>query len=584
MALWGHRNALPVALLLLVPSVACVTTPLVTPAPTMVRKFSGTEVAGGYVSPSAYQHFVLAELALDDGKIPEAIEMYRRAIVADPISAYLRTELAELWRRSGQLDLAREQADLALELDPSYAEAILVKAKIKEQLDHPIATEALLQQAAQTQPPSEEANAELVSFYERHQDPTKALAAAKRFVDTLPAAYEAHVLYARLLGANLQSDRALAEYQWVVDRWPDRLEPRIALSDLLAGRDRLSESIVQLEAAYRRSPEVRIAALLVRRLVLADHGEEAETRADEAEYLIKKPDQWLLLAQMRLDVGQPQAAIEALIALLATTTQTGLGNEARLLTSDALLRLGKTEEALHRLADIKAGAAEHPASTVRRLDILLRAARCEEAKRELASSELPRLAKVELGSRVLECTGDRAAAIAQCRSENQLLPAPALSLLLAELLLRDGQMAPALEAARLAQQKLPTSVRAQLAYATLLSKVGRGKEALTLVETAQAREPDSPLYAGQIGLILFEQRLADRAERWLSRALRLDPVQPQLLDALAEIQLARGERPAALALLRRALSLPCEPALRQQIEQRLLLLDGSRSAKRSSPQ
>ncbi len=152
-------------------------------------------------------------------------------------------------------------------------------------------------------------------------------------------------------------------------------------------------------------------------------------------------------------------------------------------------------------------------------------------------------------------------------------------MLLAELLLRDGQLTLALEQAKVAFGKLPNSTRAMLTYATLLSRLGRGKEAMPIVEAAQARDPDSALYAGQIGMVLFEQRLFDRAERWLGRALRLDPDQPQLLDALAEIQIGRGERPAALALLRRAALLPAEPALRQQIEQRHLLLDAQRSAK-----
>ncbi len=556
----------------------CVSTPLVTPAPTMVRKFSGVEVAGGYVSPSAYQHYILAELAVDAGKLQEGIEHYRRAVAADPISAHLRAELAELWRRSGQLDLAREQADLALELDPSFANAILVKAKIKEQLDHPIAAEALLQQAAQTQPPSEEAHAELCAFYERHREPAKALTAARRFVESMGHVYEAHAVYARLLAASLQPDRALAEYQLVVDRWPDRLEPRIALSDLLAGRDRLSESIVQLEQAYRRFPELRIAALLVRRLVLADHTQEAEARVDQAEFLVKKLDHWLLLAQMRLDVGQAQAALDALTTPLASAPS-AQGNEARLLAGEALLRLGRLDEALRRLSEIKPGTPAHAMAMVKKLDVLLRNARCDEARRELQTVDLPAVAKLELDVRGRECIGERASAIALCRAEQRKGSAPELAMLLAELLLRDGQLTLALEQAKVAFGKLPNSTRAMLTYATLLSRLGRGKEAMPIVEAAQARDPDSALYAGQIGMVLFEQRLFDRAERWLGRALRLDPDQPQLLDALAEIQIGRGERPAALALLRRAALLPAEPALRQQIEQRLLLLDAQRSAK-----
>lgn len=545
----------------------------------MVRRFSGVEVPGGYVSPSAYQHYILAELQRDAGKPNEAIESYRRAIAADPVSAYLRVALAELWLKTGQLDLAREQADLALELDPAYASALLVKARLREQLDHAIAAEAILQQAVQITPPSEDAHAELCAFYERHRQADKALAAARRFVEVLPTSYDANTTYARLLQSSGQADRALAAYQLIVDRWPDRLEPRIALSDLLASRDRLSESIVHLEEAYRRSPDLRIAALLVRRLVLADHTQEAAARVEQAEYLVKKPDQWLSVAQMRLDIDEADAALAALAVPLQ---QTALANEARLLAADALVRLGRIDDALARLAEVKPGTPEQSRALVRRIDLLLRAGRCDDAQRELAQSTLQRFTKLELEVRGKECTGDRATAIATLREENRQKPAPELSLLLADLLLREGQLPLALEQAKLAQAKLPNNLRALLTYATLLSKLGRANEALALVEVAQGREPDSPLYAGEIGMILYEQRHYDRAERWLGRALRLSPDQPPLLDAMAEIQIRRGEKSGALALLRRALQLPAAPTLKQQIEQKVLLLDESRSARRSS--
>src|SRR5262245_58733250 len=76
------------------------------PNPTMLRSFHGTLVPGYYVSPSAYQHYIQAQLLSNDGRAEEAAEELRHALASDGASAYLRTRLAEELLALGRIDEA----------------------------------------------------------------------------------------------------------------------------------------------------------------------------------------------------------------------------------------------------------------------------------------------------------------------------------------------------------------------------------------------------------------------------------------------------------------------------------------------
>src|SRR5690242_19850073 len=55
-----------------------------------VRLFGDTRVAGSYVSPSAYAHYIVAQLAALAGQHDDAAAELARAIAADGTSPYLR--------------------------------------------------------------------------------------------------------------------------------------------------------------------------------------------------------------------------------------------------------------------------------------------------------------------------------------------------------------------------------------------------------------------------------------------------------------------------------------------------------------
>src|SRR3954467_4304245 len=89
-------------------------------SPSMVRSFHGTLVPGYYVSPSAYQHYIQAQLLSNEGRAEEAAEELRHALASDGASPYLRTRLAEELLALGRVDEAREEVEAALHLDPEF--------------------------------------------------------------------------------------------------------------------------------------------------------------------------------------------------------------------------------------------------------------------------------------------------------------------------------------------------------------------------------------------------------------------------------------------------------------------------------
>ena len=140
-------------------------------APTMVRSFHGTLVPGYYVSPSAYEHYIRAQLLSNDGRAEEAADQLRQAIASDGASAYLRTRLAEELLTLGRIDEAREEIEASLHLDGQFAEAYVDMARVKLRLGDAGGAEGALKRAVDVDRTCEDAYVLLVNLYrERGQD------------------------------------------------------------------------------------------------------------------------------------------------------------------------------------------------------------------------------------------------------------------------------------------------------------------------------------------------------------------------------------------------------------------------------
>lgn len=104
-----------------------------TPSPPTTRISQGHRVTAPAASPIAYRHYLSARLALERGQPDVAVAHLREALLSDPRSAFLHARLAEILFQLGNLEEAKTQAQLALELDPDLEEAQKLLANLHSQ-------------------------------------------------------------------------------------------------------------------------------------------------------------------------------------------------------------------------------------------------------------------------------------------------------------------------------------------------------------------------------------------------------------------------------------------------------------------
>src|SRR5262245_51290259 len=166
-------------------------------APTMVRSFGGTLVPGYYVSPSAYEHYLRAQLLSNDGRAEEASDQLRQAIASDGASAYLRTRLAEELLTLGRIDEARDEIEAAIQLDLELAEAYVDLARVKMRLGDVAGTESALKHAIETDRACEDAYVLLVNHYHDRGLEGRALDTWRELAKRVPTSAPAHQALAR---------------------------------------------------------------------------------------------------------------------------------------------------------------------------------------------------------------------------------------------------------------------------------------------------------------------------------------------------------------------------------------------------
>jgi tetratricopeptide (TPR) repeat protein len=84
--------------------------------PTRARKFFRLALEKGSTNPNIYREY--AGNLLRDDKPAEAVEILRKAITFDPLSAPLYARLGAALRKQGKKDEAKRMAELAKEIDP----------------------------------------------------------------------------------------------------------------------------------------------------------------------------------------------------------------------------------------------------------------------------------------------------------------------------------------------------------------------------------------------------------------------------------------------------------------------------------
>jgi tetratricopeptide (TPR) repeat protein len=552
----------------------------------MVRSFHGTLVPGYYVSPSAYEHYLRAQLLSNDGRAEEAADQLRQAIASDGASAYLRTRLAEELLTLGHIDEAREEIEAALHLDTQFADAYVDMARVKLRLADAPGAEASLKRAIDVDRGCEDAYVLLVNLYRERGQEAKVQETWRALAHNVPASALAHHALARAAVVRGDWKTAEAELTKALDLDGNLGDAREELAELYQAEGRTNEALAALAEAYDRSGDGKTAERLVRLEMATGHVEDARALVERLEDEGGGLDRKLWVGWRWLDARQPERARATAEAVLKVSDTPG----AHLLMGRAFELLGNTDEAIAQLSKVPTRATQYVAaqSVIGRL--LRDRGRYREAVdvlghaiASLTSGETGGAADAlqDLLATVHERAGDREQAVKLLEQALARKPgSQELAFALGAAYERNGQWERAIEVVRGSiLRRDADNVQALNFIGYAFAQQGtRLDEARRMLEHALALRPMSGEVADSLGWVYVQMGRLEDAERLLVQADRLTPEDPEILRHLGEMYVKKSDRGRAVDAFKRALRSKPDDNARHAIEQELLQLETGKLA------
>lgn len=343
---------------------------------------------------SAYYHFALGHLYEDlagaNGNRSEyankAIENFRLAMKEDPNAGFLVEDVAELYRMSGRLRDAVEEAQGALKTnpddlnarkvlahiytqqigdaqtnhvdenmakkaieqykyittkDPKDVESLVVMGRLDRVVDDSVSAEAAFKQAMAVEPDSEDAIVGLASVYSDRGDPKSASALLEKLAQKNPSP-RALVTLANNYESMREYGLAANAYKKAIELDPSRAELKQALAQdqALGGQyDDALKSYAELMTANPQDPQpyLRSAQIYREQKKMGD----ARGMIDKAKAL--DPDNVEVLfadANLLADEGKTPDAIAGLKSLLEKTARKSYDQQQKGARAEMLEQLG----------------------------------------------------------------------------------------------------------------------------------------------------------------------------------------------------------------------------------------------------
>ncbi len=342
----------------------------------------------------AYYHFALGHLYEDmagnsggrSDYVNKAIDNFRLAMQEDPSAGFLVEDIAELYRVSGRLREAVDEAQQALKTnpddlnarrvlahiytqqigdaqtnhvdenmarkaieqykyitqkEPKDVESLVMMGRLDRVVDDSVSAEAAFKQALQAEPDSEDAIVGLASVYSDRGDPKAASALLEKLAQTNPSP-RALVILANNYESMREYSLAADAYKKALDLDPSRTELKQAMAQdqALAGNydDALKTYAELMQANPQDSqPYLRSAQIYREQKKLTD----ARQMIDKAKALDpENPEVLFADANLLSDEGKSSDAIAVLKNLLDKTTHRTYDQQQRGARAEMLEQLG----------------------------------------------------------------------------------------------------------------------------------------------------------------------------------------------------------------------------------------------------
>lgn len=530
----------------------------------------------------AYEQFLRARL-LRENDVEGAIAAYKRAITLDPASADIPADLADLYMDEGRAQEAIATAEQALKISPQNFTAHRVLGMIYAQTaggqpgrggrapQQDVLANAIahLEQSVETPPTFADfsARAMLGRLYVVAKNYDKAIAVLPDLVK-LGWQDGASLLVDAYAGAG----RGGEGVKWLEDAAPDNPELYSNLGDFYARERRWADSATAYENALQNSPrsvDLRIwmASSLLQTGNMADVT-KARDALREATTLRATDERALyLLSQAERRNGDASAAEGVARRLI---TQNGRNPRGFLALAEALEEQRRYQAVIDALAPAVAtftsandgGASAgillpHLGFAYQELGQFDKAIATFETARKVAPNDPSvslYLIQAHLGAKNYSTAADLAHAARSSRPDD-IRFARLESLALR----RGGKVDQGLAILEEITRGQTDDADAVVALAQAYLDANRGPQAVKLLQDAQAKFPDDPSVAMQLGATFDKQKKYAESEAVLRQLIAKDPHNAMALNYLGYMLAERGERLSeSVDYLKRALAIDPE--------------------------
>lgn len=550
------------------------------PAPTLVRVIDGKVQRSRYVSPSAYEHYLRAELHLRRGDADNALTELNNALAFDSESAYLHTRKASVLFRLQRSEEAEQSLDAALNLVTNFPDALILRGDQALGEGRKPLAEHCYRRCIAGNPGLAPCYLRLGELLMEAERLTDARAILGRLSRQQPKNPDGQMRLGAVCLRQLDYACAAKAYERALRGRAD-FESLIRISFIRQAQGEIKAAIRSLREAFDRSDgSAEIAARL---LPLLDHDGDPRGGDD-------------LLKVLSSAAKEPSKKAEVLALGLRFKRYQWVKEEL-----EASARLAETSTGKRLLAEAL-GALGQWTKAEALLNVELQGPQWSLAANTLATLGAKRVPVVQTLNLLRQ----------QLKRDDSR---PELVYPLTQFLSRNALHAEAVALATRFQQTRKSDTDAIFNLAIALEKAGRWKESVSLVQRYLAAHPGSATAYNFIGYLYADKKenLRD-AERMLNKALIRDPMAPHIVDSLgwlayrqgrlevarerlewayalddsepevaahlAEVLAGLKRLPRALKLYRRALELSEQDQLRMKYQRRIDALEKLRVGKR----
>ncbi|MEM9010040.1 MAG: tetratricopeptide repeat protein [Pseudomonadota bacterium] len=336
-------------------------------------------------------HLGLGGIYREEQNYGPAVDHYRRALelAADNAEAPLR--LGQIMLLANQLDEALKYSTNAFQLAPRDAEVLGLKSAVAYRLGNWDTAEDAALGALAANPAASDARMVLAAIDIANDDPEGALAELSAAEERDPGNTLVGVLQIRVLALLDRQAEVRAVLQRMVDRNPDAPQFREALATWHLEQGDTASAEAEFRALADREPVDTEQILTLIRFLAGTRGQDAaltelEARSAAATDADVKFRLESALAGAEIAAGTPELAVDRIRATIDETTSDEVARSARVLLAQILLAQDDEGGAAELIEEVLADDADNVAARVERGRMRLGDGAVDEAIQDLRAA------------------------------------------------------------------------------------------------------------------------------------------------------------------------------------------------------